>query len=61
MTPEHAFLQEVSAEILTLDPNSQDVSAENLISEARKTDILQFLMNVSADIVVFPKFDGCLN
>ena len=35
------------------DHNSQDVSAENLISEARTSVILQFSMTVSAEIAVF--------
>ena len=35
------------------DQNSQDVSAENVISEARKAVMLQCSMNVSAEIVIF--------
>ena len=45
--------EDISAENLTFDQNSQDLSAENVISKARKTEILQFLMNVSAEIDVF--------
>ena len=45
--------QDVSAENLTFAQNSQDVSAGNLISEVRKTKILQLLTNVSTEIAVF--------
>ena len=37
------------------DLNSQDVSAENLISEARKYVFLLLLVIVSAEIAVFEK------
>ena len=45
--------EDLSAETLTFDHNSQDLSAENVISEARKAEISQLFMNVSSGIAVF--------
>ena len=47
--------QDISAEKLTFAQKSQDISAENLISEVRKTVILQFLTKVCAEIAGFQK------
>ena len=46
-------LQDVSADNFIFDQKSQDISAENLISEARKSAFLLFLMHVSAEIAIF--------
>ena len=45
--------QTVFAEKPTFAHNSQDVAAENVISEVIKTVVLQFLMTVSTEIAVF--------
>ena len=53
--------QEVSAAKLYFDQNSQVVSAEHLISEARIYVFLLFLMCAPAEISLFSNIEGRLD